>query len=296
MNFQDIISTLNRFWADQGCLILQPYDTEKGAGTMSPHTVLRAIGPEPWAVAYPEPCRRPTDGRYGDNPNRAQHYFQYQVLIKPSPDGIQETYLASLEALGIRLLHPLPMTLGQSEHSDGGFAVADYRAIEPALGSLDDVRALAADLHERGMALAAGLPAGLVLPSRTADEEHDGGDGGVRQTIGIGQCRCREQQRLDQQDQWLAMREAAEHDQAAGRGTHNEQHDQRQRDPVRNLHRRQIMQTRDDHQHGQDAQQDKGKLGHVATLRRNLLRPGFHAPLCSGQGKGRNVSVPASAS
>ncbi len=102
MLFQDIISTLNQFWAAQGCLLLQPYDTEKGAGTMSPHTVLRAIGPEPWAVAYPEPCRRPTDGRYGDNPNRAQHYFQYQVLIKPSPDGIQETYLASLEALGIR--------------------------------------------------------------------------------------------------------------------------------------------------------------------------------------------------
>ncbi|MCT0225635.1 glycine--tRNA ligase subunit alpha [Synechococcus sp. CS-1328] len=102
MHFQDIIQTLNRFWAERGCLILQPYDTEKGAGTMSPHTVLRAIGPEPWAVAYPEPCRRPTDGRYGDNPNRAQHYFQYQVLIKPSPDAIQETYLASLEALGIR--------------------------------------------------------------------------------------------------------------------------------------------------------------------------------------------------
>ena len=90
------------FLVKQGCLLLQPYDTEKGAGTMSPHTVLRAIGPEPWAVAYPEPCRRPTDGRYGDNPSRAQHYFQYQVLIKPSPDGIQETYLASLEALGIR--------------------------------------------------------------------------------------------------------------------------------------------------------------------------------------------------
>ena len=102
VHFQDIISTLQRFWADQGCLLLQPYDTEKGAGTMSPHTVLRAIGPEPWAVAYPEPCRRPTDGRYGDNPNRAQHYFQFQVLIKPSPDGIQETYLASLEALGIK--------------------------------------------------------------------------------------------------------------------------------------------------------------------------------------------------
>ena len=84
MHFQDIISTLNRFWADQGCLLLQPYDTEKGAGTMSPHTVLRAIGPEPWAVAYPEPCRRPTDGRYGDNPNRAQHYFCL-LYTSPSP-------------------------------------------------------------------------------------------------------------------------------------------------------------------------------------------------------------------
>ncbi len=101
MNFQDIIGALNLFWADQGCLLLQPYDTEKGAGTMSPHSVLRAIGPEPWSVAYPEPCRRPTDGRYGENPNRAQHYFQYQVLIKPSPDQIQETYLESLKTLGI---------------------------------------------------------------------------------------------------------------------------------------------------------------------------------------------------
>tara|TARA_B100000214_G_scaffold191547_1_gene138435 strand:- start:179 stop:1048 length:870 start_codon:yes stop_codon:yes gene_type:complete len=101
MYFQDIISTLNNFWREKGCLLLQPYDLEKGAGTMSPHSFLRAIGPEPWAVAYPEPCRRPTDGRYGDNPNRAQHYFQYQVLIKPSLDGIQEIYLSSLEALGI---------------------------------------------------------------------------------------------------------------------------------------------------------------------------------------------------
>ena len=82
-------------------MLLQPYDLEKGAGTMSPHSFLRAIGPEPWAVAYPEPCRRPTDGRYGDNPNRAQHYFQYQVLIKPSLDGIQEIYLSSLDCLGI---------------------------------------------------------------------------------------------------------------------------------------------------------------------------------------------------
>ena len=101
MLFQDIISSLNLFWSEQGCLLMQPYDTEKGAGTMSPHSFLRAIGPEPWSVAYPEPCRRPTDGRYGDNPNRAQHYFQYQVLIKPSPDGIQETYLSSLQSLGI---------------------------------------------------------------------------------------------------------------------------------------------------------------------------------------------------
>ena len=101
MLFQDIISSLNNFWSSKGCLLLQPYDLEKGAGTMSPHSFLRAIGPEPWAVAYPEPCRRPTDGRYGDNPNRAQHYFQYQVLIKPSLDGIQEIYLSSLEALGI---------------------------------------------------------------------------------------------------------------------------------------------------------------------------------------------------
>tara|TARA_Y100001968_G_scaffold188543_1_gene172877 strand:- start:130 stop:999 length:870 start_codon:yes stop_codon:yes gene_type:complete len=101
MYFQDIISKLNNFWSEKGCLLLQPYDLEKGAGTMSPHSFLRAIGPEPWAVAYPEPCRRPTDGRYGDNPNRAQHYFQYQVLIKPSLDGIQEIYLSSLESLGI---------------------------------------------------------------------------------------------------------------------------------------------------------------------------------------------------
>ena len=101
MYFQDIINKLNSFWSDKGCLILKPYDTEKGAGTMSPHSVLRALGPEPWSVAYPEPCRRPNDGRYGDNPNRAQHYYQYQVLIKPSPDRIQEIYLSSLKEIGI---------------------------------------------------------------------------------------------------------------------------------------------------------------------------------------------------
>ncbi|MBF2056818.1 MAG: glycine--tRNA ligase subunit alpha [Cyanobacterium sp. T60_A2020_053] len=103
INFQNIIANLNHFWSQRGCLVAQPYDTEKGAGTMSHHTFLRAIGPEPWAVAYVEPCRRPSDGRYGENPNRVQHYYQYQVLIKPSPNNIQEVYLDSLRALGI---HP----------------------------------------------------------------------------------------------------------------------------------------------------------------------------------------------
>jgi glycyl-tRNA synthetase alpha chain len=103
INFQTIVATLNQFWGDRGCSIVQPYDTEKGAGTMNHHTFLRALGPEPWSVAYIEPCRRPTDGRYGENPNRVQHYFQYQVLIKPSPNNIQEVYLDSLRALGI---HP----------------------------------------------------------------------------------------------------------------------------------------------------------------------------------------------
>lgn len=102
MNFQSVIATLNQFWAERGCLVAQPYDTEKGAGTKSPHTFLRAIGPEPWAVAYAEPCRRPADGRYGKNPNRVQHYYQYQVLIKPSPNNIQDIYLDSLRALGIK--------------------------------------------------------------------------------------------------------------------------------------------------------------------------------------------------
>ena len=101
MLFQEIIQNLSKFWASNGCLIMQPYDTEKGAGTMNPHTFLRAIGPEPWSVAYAEPCRRPTDGRFGENPNRAQHYFQYQVIVKPSPNQIQEMYLSSLEKLGI---------------------------------------------------------------------------------------------------------------------------------------------------------------------------------------------------
>ncbi|GEN33226.1 MULTISPECIES: glycine--tRNA ligase subunit alpha [Aneurinibacillus] len=101
MNFQDIILSLQNFWAKQNCLIVQPYDVEKGAGTMNPMTFLRSIGPEPWNVAYVEPSRRPADGRYGENPNRLYQHHQFQVIMKPSPDNIQELYLDSLRGLGI---------------------------------------------------------------------------------------------------------------------------------------------------------------------------------------------------
>jgi len=99
--FQGLIFTLQRYWADQGCVILQPYDMEMGAGTFHPATFLRAIGPEPWNAAYVQPSRRPTDGRYGENPNRLQHYYQFQVVLKPSPLDIQDLYLGSLRMLGI---------------------------------------------------------------------------------------------------------------------------------------------------------------------------------------------------
>ncbi|MCP4112371.1 MAG: glycine--tRNA ligase subunit alpha [Desulfobacteraceae bacterium] len=101
MYFQDVISSLNNFWAQKGCVLAQPYDMEVGAGTFHPTTLLRALGPEPWDVAYVQPSRRPTDGRYGENPNRLQHYYQYQVILKPSPVDIQELYLESLKGLGI---------------------------------------------------------------------------------------------------------------------------------------------------------------------------------------------------
>jgi glycyl-tRNA synthetase alpha chain len=101
MTFQDIILTLQKFWAAQKCILQQPYDVEKGAGTMNPATFLRALGPEPWNVAYVEPSRRPADGRYGDNPNRLFQHHQYQVIMKPSPNNIQELYLTSLAWLGI---------------------------------------------------------------------------------------------------------------------------------------------------------------------------------------------------
>jgi len=100
-SYQQVVLDLERFWAEKGCVIQQPYDLEVGAGTLNPATLLRVLGPEPWNVAYVEPSRRPTDGRYGENPNRLQHYYQYQVILKPSPDNIQDLYLESLYALGI---------------------------------------------------------------------------------------------------------------------------------------------------------------------------------------------------
>jgi glycyl-tRNA synthetase alpha chain len=101
VTFQELILALQNYWANHGCIIQQPYDTEKGAGTFHPATFLRALGPEPWNVAYVEPSRRPTDGRYGENPNRLQHYYQFQVILKPSPMNIQELYLDSLKSFGI---------------------------------------------------------------------------------------------------------------------------------------------------------------------------------------------------
>lgn len=103
MSFQELILKLQKFWADYGCLIAQPYDIEKGAGTFNPHTFFRVLGPDPWKVAYVEPSRRPTDGRYGENPNRLQHYYQFQVILKPAPPDVQDVYLNSLRALGLKL-------------------------------------------------------------------------------------------------------------------------------------------------------------------------------------------------
>ena len=101
LSFQDMILRLHAFWSAQGCLILQPYDMRMGAGTFHPATTLRALGPEPWKAAYVQPSRRPTDGRYGENPNRLQHYYQYQVILKPNPENLQELYLQSLAAIGV---------------------------------------------------------------------------------------------------------------------------------------------------------------------------------------------------
>ena len=101
LSFQKLILTLHDYWSDRGCVILQPYDMEMGAGTFHPATTLRALGPDPWNAAFVQPCRRPTDGRYGENPNRLAHYYQYQVILKPSPPDLQDMYLGSLAAIGI---------------------------------------------------------------------------------------------------------------------------------------------------------------------------------------------------
>ncbi len=103
LTFQDLIFNLQKFWSKYGCIILQPYDLEVGAGTFHPATTLRSLGPKPWKAAYVQPSRRPTDGRYGKNPNRLQHYYQYQVIIKPSPNNIKQVYLRSLSAIGIQV-------------------------------------------------------------------------------------------------------------------------------------------------------------------------------------------------
>ena len=103
ITFQDLVFNLQKFWSKYGCIILQPYDLEVGAGTFHPATTLRSLGPKPWKAAYVQPSRRPADGRYGKNPNRLQHYYQYQVIIKPSPDNIKQVYLRSLSAIGIQV-------------------------------------------------------------------------------------------------------------------------------------------------------------------------------------------------
>ena len=122
MDFQEIIFNLEKFWGEQGCIIHRSYDTEKGAGTMNPSTFFRVLGPEPWKVAYVEPCRRPADGRYGENPNRVQQHYQFQVILKPSPEDVQEIYFKSLESLGI----------SRKEH-DVRFIEGDWEA--PTLGA-----------------------------------------------------------------------------------------------------------------------------------------------------------------
>jgi glycyl-tRNA synthetase alpha subunit len=140
MNFQEMILTLQQFWSKQNCILVQPYDVEKGAGTMNPMTFLRSIGPEPWNVAYVEPSRRPADGRYGENPNRLYQHHQFQVLMKPSPANIQDIYLDSLKELGIDpLVYDLEWVEGftygdvfkqtEYEHSKYTFEVSDSKML-----------------------------------------------------------------------------------------------------------------------------------------------------------------------
>ena len=131
LNFQQMIAALERYWADYGCVLMQPYHTEVAAGTMNPATTLRALGPKPWKTAYVEPSIRPTDGRYGENPYRFQHYFQYQVFLKPSPDDVLDLYYGSLASLGIDL------TAARRPPRRGRLGAADTRRLGTRLGGLD---------------------------------------------------------------------------------------------------------------------------------------------------------------
>ena len=129
MTFQELILSLQQYWAKQGCVILQPYDMEMGAGTFHTATFLRALGPEPWSAAYVQPCRRPKDGRYGENPNRLQHYYQFQVVLKPSPDAIQDLYLNSLRAIGIDVEHRDRDSLRSHDGRDGLLVLSAKEAV-----------------------------------------------------------------------------------------------------------------------------------------------------------------------
>ena len=131
--FQDVILRLQSYWVEQGCALMQPYDMEVGAGTFHPATTLRSLGPKPWSVAYVQPSRRPTDGRYGDNPNRLQHYYQFQVLMKPSPPDFQDLYLGSLEAIGIDSNYTISGLLkmtGKVRHLEHGVWAGKFGAME----------------------------------------------------------------------------------------------------------------------------------------------------------------------
>ena len=144
-SFQALILALQRYWAEQGCVILQPYDIEVGAGTFHPATALRALGPEPWRAAYVQPSRRPKDGRYGENPNRMQHYYQYQVVLKPSPPDILDLYLESLGALGIidggeiDEIVEIGFELQELENRDGGFGLGDDKILAQVGGELGNL-------------------------------------------------------------------------------------------------------------------------------------------------------------
>jgi glycyl-tRNA synthetase alpha chain len=128
-NYQEMIASLERYWADYGCVLMQPYHTELAAGTMNPATFLRSLGPDEWKTAYVEPVIRPTDGRYGENPFRFQHYFQYQVLLKPAPEDVLDLYFASLEAVGIDTKRRRPSRRGR-------LGAADARGLGAWLGGL----------------------------------------------------------------------------------------------------------------------------------------------------------------